>query len=324
MENVSQSPSHNPAHAAEPVLVNHAVGRQVELIAPRSPATLADADADAHAPLWRYVYGGKAKPFFHPLRTPLSRRVLTLFEPHDHVWHRGLWFTIKFINGENFWEENGAPGSWGAQVVGKPPTVSCGDNGEVSITHNADWMRPTVRENRDGDNVVFNETRSVAYRPLGASGDAYALDFHTVLSARAYLLLDRTPYTTWGGYGGLTFRGSRNWRETRLLFSTGETSERPLGLPARWCDLSGKLDGGADLAGGVACFDHPDNPRHPTPWYGGTGPGHYFNAAFLFHEPMTVRAGDSLHLRYRVVVHEDVWDHERLDSLYADWAQTGR
>ena len=45
--------------------------------------------------------GGKPKPFFHPLSTPAGH-CLSIFEPHDHPWHRGLWFTIKLINGENF------------------------------------------------------------------------------------------------------------------------------------------------------------------------------------------------------------------------------
>ena len=55
--------------------------------------------------LWKYTYAGKPKPFFHPLCTPAGH-CISIFEPHDHPWHRGLWFTIKLINGENFWEEN--------------------------------------------------------------------------------------------------------------------------------------------------------------------------------------------------------------------------
>ncbi len=76
------------------MILKHALGRSVEL-----------ADPANESPRWRYVYAGKPKPYFHPLCTPAGH-VLTSFEPHDHVWHRGLWFTIKFVNGENFWEEN--------------------------------------------------------------------------------------------------------------------------------------------------------------------------------------------------------------------------
>ncbi len=262
-------------------------------------------------PRWRYVYGGKPKPFFHPLCTP-SGHCLTLFEPHDHVWHRGLWFTIKFVNGENFWEEN-AP--FGTQVTPTPPTISH-DAGTIAVASALRWERP------HGAGAVFAEHRRFVYFPLAS--DAYALDFETVLTAQADLRLDRTPYNgSWGGYGGLTFRGNRNWQQPRLRFSDGTTSDRPLGTTARWADLSGVLDGGQDASGGIALFDHPDNPRAPTPWYGGTGPGHYLNAAFLFHDPLDLAAGDTLHFRYRVIVHDEIWEHDRLSGEYAKYTMPG-
>ncbi len=45
-----------------------------------------------------------AKPYIHPLRT-VAGVPLTAFQPSDHVWHRGLWFSWKYINGVNYWEE---------------------------------------------------------------------------------------------------------------------------------------------------------------------------------------------------------------------------
>jgi len=284
------------------MIVKHEMGKFIEI-----------NDHGHHAPIWRYVYGSKPKPFFHPLSTP-GGHVLTLFEPHDHYWHRGLWFTIKYINGENFWEElDDDP--WGTQKTLMPPTITPGPDGKLSVFSRQDWVRPGNK------GVVFNEQRQFDYVPINA--DAYALDFHFMLTPTAELKLDRTVYTTWGGYGGLTFRGNRNWQETRLLFSDGSTSDRPLGFPADWCDLSGKLDGGKNLTAGIAIFDHPSNPRHPTPWYGGTGPGHYFNAAFLFHEPMTVPAGVPLTFRYRVIVHDGIWQKSDLQKAYSGYVTQG-
>lgn len=273
--------------------LNHELRNSIEL---RTPAQ--------EMPRWRYVYGGRPKPFFHPLCTP-SGHCLTLFEPHDHVWHRGLWFTIKFINGENFWEEH-AP--YGTQNTPLPPDVTHGEDGSILISSTQTWERP------HGAGSVFAERRQFRYVPL--QDDAYVLDFETELTAQADLLLDKTPFTTWGGYGGLTFRGNRNWQQTRLLFSDGTTSDRPLGIFADWADLSGKLDGGLNLSGGIALFDHPENPRHPTPWYGGTGPGHYINAAFLFHESMNLAAGETLRFRYRVLVHDGIWEQPQLQAAY--------
>jgi hypothetical protein len=279
------------------MILTHDLGSSIEL---RNAAR-------GDTPLWKYVYSGKPKPYFHPLSTP-SGHVLTNFEPHDHFWHRGLWFTIKFINGENFWEERPP---FGTQRTLTPPTVAPGVEGSLSVFSALDWVRP------DEKTAVIHEQRLFTYRPIDAT--SYAFDFTFILKPKVDVLLDRTAFTTWGGYGGLTFRGNRNWQETRLLFSDGTTSDRPTPKLARWCDLSGKLDGGVGQTGGVAMFDHPDNPRHPTPWYGSTGPGHYFNAAFLFNEPMTLDADEKLALRYRVLVHDGLIEAGQLQHRHEQY-----
>ena len=257
--------------------------------------------------LWRYDYGSAPKPFFHPLRTPRGF-CLSLFQPHDHIWHRGLWFTIKFVNGLNFWEENG---EFGSQHTLLPPRVEHFADGSFSWESALNWKHPSR------DEPLLRENRRIIYRPL--EDDAYALDWNIELRSEAEVMLDRTPFSTWGGYGGLTLRGNRNWHSTQLRFPDGTTSDRPTGQSATWCDFSGTFDGGANCCGGLALFDHPANPRHPTPWYGTTGAGHYLNAAFLFHEPLIVRPDEPLVLRYRALVHDDAWETSRLNAAYEDF-----
>lgn len=259
-------------------------------------------------PLWTYVYGGKPKPFFHPLRTPAGF-TLTLFEPSDHVWHRGLWFAIKFVNGMNFWEENG---TYGCQRTLLPPAVEHAADGSFA------WRSEQVWEHPGMEAAVVREKRLIRFVPLQA--DAYALDWEVELQGDEELLLDRTPFTTWGGYGGLTLRGNRNWLKTRLLFDDGSTSERPTPVHSRWCDLSGLFDGGQDATGGIAILDHPGNLRHPSPWYGATGSGHYFNSAFLFKEALTLPAGELLRLRYRTLVHDGIWEADQLQTAWQEYA----
>lgn len=280
------------------VQLSHVVGESLELRLPQQ-----------RDPLWCYVYGGKPKPFFHPLRTP-SGFCVSLFEPSDHVWHRGLWFTIKFVNGENFWEESG---EFGTQNVALAPTVSHQSDGSIAFSHDSIWQRP------QNAGRVLSETRRIVYRPLDET--FYALDWEITLTALANVTLDRTPFNgNWGGYSGLTLRGNRNWLQTQITLDDGQNYDRPLGVAARWGDLSGLFDGGQDQRGGVAIFDHPANVRQPSPWYGTTGAGHYFNAAFLFHQPMDLAAGETLRLRYRVLIHDEIWDKARLDAAWKDYA----
>jgi hypothetical protein len=265
--------------------------------------SLALIDPATGAAVWRYVYSGAPKPYFHPVCTP-SGSALTNFEPHDHVWHRGMWFAIKYINNENFWEEKPP---FGTQCTIGMPAVSHADQ-QISLYTDLEWIGP------DGKTRVFYEQRQINYEPMGP--DAYAIDFFNELVAQSDLTLDRTPYTTWGGYGGLILRGTRNWQRARHLFPDGSTSERPTGQRHAWCDLCGQLDGGPNRTGGFAMFDHPANPRHPSPWYGGGKDVNYTNAAFLFHEPMFLDTDQSLIFRYRVLIHDGTWAVERLQAAY--------
>lgn len=275
--------------------LNHDLNRHLEL---RVPAL--------EQPLWRYVYGGKPKPFFHPLCTPAGH-VLSVYQPWDHVWHRGLWYTIKFINEINFWEEKDSP--YGVQRAVNPPTVTH-EGDAITVSSQQAWVQP------DGETVI-DEQRTFRYAPLDQ--DAYTLDFSFDLTPRVAVKLDRTPFTTWGGYGGLVFRGNRNWQKTALTFDDGSTSDRPTPKHSKWCDLTGLVDGALNTSAGIATFDHPTNPRHPTPWYGSTGAGHYYCAAFLFHEPMSLEAGEPLKQKYRVIVHDHVIDVDRMNALYRAW-----
>lgn len=275
----------------------------------RSISLTNTAHTEGDGLLWRYVYGGKPKPFFHPLCTPAGH-TLSLFEPHDHVWHRGLWFAFKFVNKDNFWEENDP---YGVQRTTLPPTIEHRPGGAIVVTSTLKWVAPS------GDTVI-NESRRFTWSRF--ADDAYLIDFETTITPTVDVVLDRTIFTTWGGYGGLVFRGSRNWQNTRLLFSDGTTSDRPIGYPATWCDLSGMIDGGLKQTGGIAMFDVATNVRHPSPWYGATGAGHYFNAAMLFHEPLSLAKGTPLALRYGVVVHDGIWDKGRLQAGYEQYVKS--
>ena len=279
------------------MLISHHVGRSIAV------------SLDPGRDLFVYDYSSAPKPFFHPLNTP-GGHLLTNFQPKDHVWHRGLWFTIKYVNGKNYWEEND---EFGAQVTLLAPTISHPSAGAVEIASDLEWRHPQE------PTPVITEHRVLGIAMVDDS--TYAIDFDTTLTAQADLLLDRTPFTTWGGYGGLTIRGSRSWINSKILISDGAETDRPTGIPGNWAQLYGDLDGDTDLTAGVAMLDHPQNPRHPSPWYGATGGGLYLNPAFLFHEPMTVESGKQLRFRYRVLVYDGIKNAAYLNRAWEDYAR---
>ncbi|MDB5326665.1 MAG: hypothetical protein JWM57_2234 [Phycisphaerales bacterium] len=269
--------------------------------------SLSLSSAGSELPLWKYVYGGKPKPFFHPLTTPAGH-CLTIFEPSDHVWQRGLWFAPKFINGQNFWEEKEHP--FASQVTTSPLNVTH-EGPAIRVESKLAWV--------GGDNVtLMDEARTFVHTPVDQ--DSYTIDFTFALSPRVDVEFNRTPFNgKWGGYGGMAFRGNRNWLKTQLLFDDGTYVDRPIPKPSKWCDLTGLIDGGRSQYAGIAILDHPGNVRYPTPWYGGTGPNHYFNAAMFFHEPLNWPAGKLFELKYRVLVHDQAWDADRLNAAWTAW-----
>lgn len=275
------------------MIVTHDVARTVSI-----------RQAVEHPAAWALDYGSAPKPFFHPVRTPRGH-TLSISEPHDHTWHRGLWFTFKFVNNDNFWEEREP---FGVQRVRGVPTITHGDPRSLTLDLTLDWIPPS------DEPATLSERRTITWRE---HEDACAFDWTTIITPFRDVKLDRTPYTTWGGYGGLSFRGSRHWHVDRYLLPDGAMERLRPGSRAPWCDLSGRIDGGPGLTGGVAMLDHPDNPRHPTPWYAGSGSGAFINAALLFHDPLSLAQHESLQLRYRVLVHDGIWTAERLAEEHA-------
>lgn len=258
--------------------------------------------------LWRYVHG-RRKPYIHPVTTP-SGRVLTQLEPPDHPWHRALWFAIKYVDGDNFWEEVPPYG-----VVRHDRVATRFARDTVSVDARLRWIRP------DRETVAIRESREITHHTLDAG--SYALDVRITLDPVAAGTIDRTPFNgTWGGYGGLTVRGRPDWHDTRLLLDDGSEHARIEGVPSAWCDLSGTIEG---EAAGIAMLDSPENPRHPVPWYGSTraatygdeGWSNFLNAAFLFDEPLQLEG--PLELAYRVVIHDGAWDHERVRAAWEEW-----
>jgi Family of unknown function (DUF6807) len=185
---------------------------------------------------WTYVWDHRRKPHLHPVATPAGL-VLTRVEPPDHPWQRGVWFVVKFVDGDNFWEEWGSDG-WGVQRHEHRPQLADGVvDGELV------WLRP------DRSTVAIRERRRLRHVELG--DDAYAVDWDVTLRAPRDAVLDRSPHNgQWGGYSGLAFRGREDWRDTRLLLDDGESRDRVAPHRSRWCDLSGP--GGGAVAGGVS------------------------------------------------------------------------
>jgi hypothetical protein len=270
---------------------------------------------------WLFVHDD-VRPHLHPVTTPAGH-VLTCDAPADHPWHHGLWFTIKFVDGDNFWEQMGGEGD--LRVVDGPTVVdtAAGPSLQASI----EWIRPSSAV------VALRETLTIT--PVAATDPAWSVvDLDITLVGERDAVLDRTPYTTWGGYGGLTFRGRADLVDSSFLLPDGTTAAKLVGDPHPWIDVTGTVPepGHHDRSAtvGFAILDGRSPGSRPVPWYGSTrsavygtdGWSNFLNAAFLWDGPLTLAAGSSLDFRYRVIAHDGEVEQAALDAELARYRAT--
>lgn len=260
--------------------------------------------------VWQFNYAPKqTKPFIHPLALA-DGTALTWKSPPDHVWHYGLWFSWKYINGVNYWEENLPPGQRGL-TRWKDVQVERSADGSAAVTMELSYQPP------DGA-AVLRERRQMRFSEVDESG-AYHIDWSGEFEALAdRVTLDRTPLPgepngkPHGGYAGLSYRAHAQVRDRQYV-----TADGPFEMPAERHRLRAEaLEFSAAVNGkvfGLAMLDHPENLRSPTPWFViRFRTTDFVSPAPLMYSPHVMTRGERFTLRYRIFVHEGRWDAAEL------------
>lgn len=256
--------------------------------------------------VWQFNCDPKeGKPYFHPLAL-VDGTPLTWLRPPDHPWHRAMWFSWKYINGVNYWEENPQTG----RPDGLTEVVS------AEFKPNADFSANILLKlayHTPGGAPVLTEHRSIVIwtpDPHGAYGIRWLSTF----------IAGSKDVELKGEYAGLACRIAEKTRQWEVVNSEGLKDSACYGQKARWMDFR-FTDVASGREAGIAIFDHPANPRHPTPWYVLMMPNFgYFDAALLFKEPFKIQAGKSLNLSYEIHVHPGRPEAAKLDQMWSDYA----
>ena len=256
--------------------------------------------------VWQLNYKKQeGKPYFHPLCLPDGTE-LTCLRPADHLWHRALWFSWKYIDGLNYWELELPDGQTEVMNVKTEPGRDYQARIEMTLSYHPP-QKP----------AVLTEKRILAVSAPDKDG-CYHIDWLSIFTAgQNNVLLDRTPIPgqqgakSYGGYAGLSVRMAKSTRHWRFLGSEGALKPQTRGDRARWVDFGGSIADGKFA--GITVFDHPENLRHPSPWWLSASMP-YFSPAVLFHKPYTLAAGKTLTLRYRVLIHTGPADKDMLEN----------
>ncbi len=295
-----------------PLVVRHELGKRVEIFAGDKPLL-----SYIHAPL---QYG---HPHFHPLFTP-SGALTTRSAPADHIWHNGLWFSWKFINGENFWE--------GPSPVFKETTIEPVSLDDVAVTDAGVRFSARYRFKNKAGTEILDQTLAAKIHAPRPQEEHYVIDLvYTFKSATGDITFDSVPFvpvkTDWGGYAGLTYRP---FEQQHYIYSNADGQEASNGAgeirwkKTRWIDFSIPTDGFPTRWVGVTLMDHPGNLRFPAAnniaprdWH-----WNWMQLSLLFEGPHTLPRGEALTLRYRVVIRDGRLDRTRTNRLWESFAKS--
>ena len=281
------------------------------------------------------------KPFLHPLRAADGTVVTRAYpmediegESKDHPHHRGLWFSHGDVNGIDFWANEPAqePTSRKGQIVLRAvPRIeveesdAAGGNtaGQGKVRILFDW------KTRDGT-VLLTEDRTMVFH---AGSINRIVDFDLRLTAQAdHVTLGDTKEGTFALRVATPMEESRESvqgvpRTGTVLAADGRVGEGQVwGTRSRWVDYSGVIEG---KRVGIAVFDHPENPRHPTYWHVrsyGLFAANIFGLHNFLSDPsadgsLRLRRDESLRFRYRVVIHPGDAAEAQVANLYETYAQ---
>ena len=275
----------------------------------------------------RYTYEGVPKPALYPIRwidgTGMTRRYpmedALPGESNDHVHHRSLFWGHRHVKGgkdggvHDFWGENSNSGK---QVAVK---VSLDKNGVIHAQNK--WVSKA------------GETIATDSRVIGFSADKngriidYAITIHA--SHGDIVLMDdkdagmgfRVPDTMCVSPHGT----AKVKAEGYMLNSEGVTGSACWGKRAKWVDYSGRVEG---KLLGVAMFDHPNNPRHPTSWHARTyglcsanifGKRHFERLPNKNAGNYTLKKGQSLTFKHRLYWHAGKGESKKIEAQYRQW-----
>jgi hypothetical protein len=266
------------------------------------------------AELTRYVYQPwdaqleSPRPYWHPVRT-LGGDVVSLYRPHDHVWHKGIAWSLPNVGAANFWggttylRDRGYvqlpnDGSMRHRRFGHVGMLRAGTATErVHVAHELEWVTA------DGE-VWFAERRSWQVA-VHADAEAWSLVFATDFTNVSDAVVPIGSPTTQGrhnaGYGGLFWRGPRSFTGGKVYAPGTVGADDLMGVRGPWLAFSGKHDDHGRQST-CAFVDDPGNPGHPTQWFARSEIYACVCPAPFFSTEVPVAPGESLTLRYAVLV----------------------
>jgi methane monooxygenase PmoA-like len=270
------------------------------------------------------------RPYLHPLRS-LDGDVVSIYRPHDHLWHRGLSLALPNVGEHNFWG--------GVTYTRDQGYVQLPNNGRMAnrgldilpggaFFEEVDWVT------EPGDTIV-TEKRQVRAAGLGSPGGegtrAWGLSWTSDwTNATGGPILFGSPTTEgrpMAGYGGFFWRGPRDFTGAAVL--APETTEpadydapdgvpdgvpEQMGLLAPWIAITGRHDGSSGRSTFVMA-DSAANTLGAGPWFVRSTPYACISTAPFFFTERVLEPGQTWNWRHQVAVSTGALDVGGVQAL---------
>lgn len=277
--------------------------------------------------------GGNAmKPYLYPLRSASGTLVTRKFpmekvegEPTDHPHQRGLWFAHERVNGFDFWnnEDDYKTANRGRIEVTKISDIQSGPDAG-SFHADLEWKDPNGAK-------VLTETRTMTFHKTPtlrvidvdltltpAAGDVTFGDAKDgAFGIRLAAALEEPGNAAKGVQNQIPGTG-------KMVNAEGAAGEKAVwGKTSNWVDYAGEVDG---LKVGIAIFDHPSNTRRAR-WHSrgyGLFAANPFGLSVFTKDKsqdgsFTLKSGESLRLKYRVIIHPGDAEAAKIAGLWDEY-----
>jgi hypothetical protein len=290
-----------------------------------------------------YVFKSNTKPILWPIMGPDQTRMSREYpmvpdskqEAHDHPHHRSLWMTFGDVNKVDFWAEGKGHGD----VVHKEVMAIQQSGKSASVQAKHIWQ--TVASDAGPSKPILQE---ICKYTVAGTPDERIIDCEYILQHAPDAAKEPIQFgDTKEGMFAIRVPESMKLKDSskqvanpsgQILNSKGDRDGATWGKSADWVEYNGKATAGAEKDHGIAILIHPKSFNHAGYW-------HVRDYGLFAHNPIGVKdflsvnpnasqkeggfslkPGDSMHLKYRVILHRGRWTQSDAQARYETFAQT--
>lgn len=263
-----------------------------------------------------YAFKGHRRPIIYPIIGPTGVPMTRNFpmkegkdEAKDHPHHTSLFYAHGIVNGVDFWHGKG------------------NDIVQASLAHKVTdgvgIIRSSNRWMSQGKEICSDET----VLRLGTDGDARFIDYQiTIIASVGAVLLGDTKEGTMAIRTHPVLRLKGSVAKGKARNSAGDKDKKLWGKSAAWVDYYAPIN---DAVVGIAIFDHPSNPRHPTTWHArdyGLICANPFGLSYFQKKPkgagdLKLAPDERVTFRYRFLFHPGDTEAAGIPARFAVWGK---